>query len=158
MNEPIQSQVNWVTKSALADYFGCTPRYINTLMRRGIVPYVKTRGFLRFNLSECDRALQRFRTASYVPLQPRPTEAPDLARDSKALLGDLRAPGASAPNVLPPNIKAHLFRSAAEARRFLDEVEEEPKIATQCCGEGWRDDRALARALIVIVITANGPK
>jgi hypothetical protein len=159
MNEPNQSQVNWVTKSALADYFGCTPRYINTLMRRGVIPFVKTRGFLRFDLAECDLALQRFRTASCLePPQRRAAETFGPAPGPKAPRGDLRPPGPCVPSVVTSNIRSHVFHSPAAARQFLDDLEAEQKPAPQCCGEGWLDDRALPWALIVIVVAAGEPK
>lgn len=74
----------WKTKREMADYLGCTQRHINTLMRRRVLPYIKHRGFVRFDLEECDRALEAFKTRSLFgtperrppPPLPRPLAPP----------------------------------------------------------------------------------
>lgn len=54
----------WVTKAEIAARLKCTPRYVNMLMKRGILPYLKTRGLLRFDPEACSHALQSFKTRS----------------------------------------------------------------------------------------------
>jgi hypothetical protein len=67
----------------MADYLRCTERHINTLMQRGVLPYVKERGFVRFDLEECNRALEAFKTKSLFALphrrSPLPTQSPRVA-------------------------------------------------------------------------------
>lgn len=51
----------WRTKRQIADYYGCDVRTITNFMRRRILPYVKTGRFVRFNIIECDQAMERFK-------------------------------------------------------------------------------------------------
>jgi len=85
---------NWKTKEQIAAYFACDVRTISNWMRRRILPYVKVRSVLRFDLEECDRAFKRFQTKSRftdpdlglqptapalatTPAPPLPGESPD---------------------------------------------------------------------------------
>lgn len=54
----------WATKQELAEHFRCSARYINMLMKQQVLPYVKLGKFVRFDISECDRAMRRFRAKS----------------------------------------------------------------------------------------------
>lgn len=95
MNESIdleQDGRTWMTKSELAEHFGCDKRTIGNWMRRKIIPFVKIRGVLRFNLRDCEAALCQYRQKPFwdsgkpaardtvpVPQQtspPPPDEAP----------------------------------------------------------------------------------
>ncbi|KAF0178509.1 MAG: hypothetical protein FD161_1814 [Limisphaerales bacterium] len=42
----------------------CSVRTISKLMRRGVLPYCKLGHFVRFDLEECDRAMEQFRVGS----------------------------------------------------------------------------------------------
>lgn len=63
-NNPETGEVRWVNKRELARHFACSPRTINNLMARRILPYSRIGKILRFDLAACDRAMQRFRTRS----------------------------------------------------------------------------------------------
>lgn len=63
-----------LTKADMAAKLKCTRRYVNTLMRRGILPYYKTRGLLRFDPVECDRALKLFKHGSLFAESPAPRQ------------------------------------------------------------------------------------
>ena len=82
-SEPISSSARiWKSKREIAAHLGCTERHINTLMRRRILPYIKHRGFVRFDLEECDRALEVFKTRSHFELperRPKPLAQPPVA-------------------------------------------------------------------------------
>lgn len=53
-----------ITKKVLAARYSCTPRTINNLMRKRVLPYVKIGALVRFDPADCDRALAAFRVAS----------------------------------------------------------------------------------------------
>ena len=49
----------WRTKKEIAARYKCDIRTITNFMRRGILPYVKIGRFVRFNVMECDEALEQ---------------------------------------------------------------------------------------------------
>lgn len=55
---------NWKTKREIALHIKCSVRNVTSLMRRGVIPYCKCGHFVRFDLDECDRAMQQFRVGS----------------------------------------------------------------------------------------------
>ena len=55
---------SWLTKAELAEHFKCDVRTITSYMQQRILPYVKNGHFVRFDLAECDRALEQFRVKS----------------------------------------------------------------------------------------------
>jgi len=113
----------WVTKTELAQHLRCSTRYINVLMRRQVLPFLKTRGLLRFNAAECDRALEKFKSRSVT--------------DSKSGKDSLRIVSSSPPDVpssadglVPPQMPGNspdgkekvnclIFASVGEAQEFL---------------------------------------
>jgi len=118
----------WMTKAEIAAHLKCTPRYINTLMRRGILPYLKTRGLLRFNPEDCSLALTRFKTRSRYGLDGRATEptVPIIYSAKLALPAAIskcptseEQPNAS---VATQSICAKAFDSPEKAKRYLDEM------------------------------------
>ena len=116
----------WVTKAEMAKHLNCTPRYINVLMRRRILPYVKTRGLLRFDLADCDRALQLFKTRSLAD----PTQQPAVpqARPRPAPAAPPPTPLAPEAAALPddqatPLVRFEMFTSLIQMRTFLDTLE-----------------------------------
>ena len=44
----------------MADHYGCSTRTIDNLMRRHILPFVKIRRFVCFNVIECDKAMEKY--------------------------------------------------------------------------------------------------
>lgn len=50
----------WMTKSQLATHLRCSPRTINNLMRRRVLPYVKLGRLVRFDRTRCDVAMMAF--------------------------------------------------------------------------------------------------
>lgn len=56
--------VTLINKKSLAARYSCTPRTINNLMRKGVLPYVKIGSLVRFDPADCDRALAAFRVKS----------------------------------------------------------------------------------------------
>ncbi len=123
-----------MTKAALAMHLKCTPRYINTLMRRRILPFVKTRGLVRFDVHECDRALQRFKTRSLFGDNRTGSPAGGLTsgnRPSSIPAGKVISPifPAAFTNGAQPGHSAQTatevlaFNSPAEARSFLAKME-----------------------------------
>ncbi len=87
MNEMNMDGGKWVTKRAMAAHWGCTVRTVGNLMRRKVIPYVKVRGLLRFNLHECEAALRRYRASTLLehahappePVFPQPPQAPVIS-------------------------------------------------------------------------------
>jgi hypothetical protein len=61
LNSIEHSDQKWVTKTEVAAHFGCNIRTIGNLMRRKIIPFVKIRGLLRFDLHECEEAMRQYR-------------------------------------------------------------------------------------------------
>jgi len=54
----------WRNKKQLADHYGCSIRTIEHLMRGRVLPFVKIRRFMRFNVIECDKAMEKYRQRS----------------------------------------------------------------------------------------------
>ena len=53
-----------ITKKVLAARYAVTPRTVNNLMRKGVLPYLKIGSLVRFSPEDCDRALAAFRVKS----------------------------------------------------------------------------------------------
>jgi hypothetical protein len=123
----VHQSEEWMTKVEIAAHLKCTPRYINTLMRRGILPYLKMRGLLRFDPQDCSLALQRFKTRSRFGLDSRPASEPIIpARLEAPHPTDCPRP-ASGQNGIPRSstvqtICAKAFDAPEEAREYLDEI------------------------------------
>jgi hypothetical protein len=56
----------WRKKAQMAEYYDCDLKTISNLMRRRILPFVKIGRFVRFNLPECDRAMERYKRKSHL--------------------------------------------------------------------------------------------
>lgn len=54
----------WRNKKQLAEHYGCSTRTIEKLMRGRVLPFVKIRRFVRFNVIECDKALEKYKQRS----------------------------------------------------------------------------------------------
>ena len=50
----------WKTKAELAAYYHCDIRTITNWMKRRILPFVKIRRLVRFNVVDCDRATLKY--------------------------------------------------------------------------------------------------
>jgi excisionase family DNA binding protein len=61
---PRDSNGPWQNKKQLADYYGCSTRTIENLMRGGVLPFVRIRRFIRFNVIECDRVMEKYKQRS----------------------------------------------------------------------------------------------
>lgn len=48
----------------MAEYYACDIKTISNWMRRRILPFVKVRRLVRFDVTECDRALQKYKRRS----------------------------------------------------------------------------------------------
>ena len=68
----------WRLKQEIADHYRCDLRTITNLMRRRILPFVKIGRILRFNIEECDRAMNKYKRPSML-----------LQRDSGAAPGKI---------------------------------------------------------------------
>jgi excisionase family DNA binding protein len=66
MNDEIipRQEKSWKTKREIAAHFKCSVRTITSLMRRRVLPFVKQGRFVRFDTSDCDRAMEKLRSAS----------------------------------------------------------------------------------------------
>jgi excisionase family DNA binding protein len=53
-----------MTKAEIGGYLGISTRSVTNLMRRRALPFVKLGRIVRFNASECDEALGKFRIRS----------------------------------------------------------------------------------------------
>lgn len=63
-NTAIPQEKNWKTKREIATHFKCSIRTITSFMRQRILPFIKKGRFLRFDTDDCDRAMEKFRSAS----------------------------------------------------------------------------------------------
>ena len=54
----------WKTKREIASHFQCNIRTISKLMKRRILPYVKIGRVVRFDVVECDQALEKYKFKS----------------------------------------------------------------------------------------------
>jgi hypothetical protein len=59
-----ESSSPWRNKKQLADHYGCSIRTIENLMHGRVLPFVKIRRFVRFNVMECDKALEKYKLQS----------------------------------------------------------------------------------------------
>lgn len=57
---------NWKTREEIAAHYNVSPRTISNYMKRRILPYVKIDGVVRFDLEECDRAMEKFMIRSIL--------------------------------------------------------------------------------------------
>lgn len=51
------------TREQIANHFQVSPRTIGSWMRRRILPYIKIRNLVRFDVAECDEAFEHFEIA-----------------------------------------------------------------------------------------------
>ena len=58
--------IPWRLKQEIADYYRCDLRTITNLMRRRILPFVKIGRIVRFNIKECDRAMNKYKRPSML--------------------------------------------------------------------------------------------
>jgi hypothetical protein len=58
------ASVEWLNKHEIALHFKCSVRHINELMNRRILPFLKIRRFVRFDLAACDEAMKKYQTNS----------------------------------------------------------------------------------------------
>ena len=58
------SSSQWRNKKQLADHYGCSIRTIENLMRERVLSFVKIRRFIRFNVVECDKAMEKYKQRS----------------------------------------------------------------------------------------------
>jgi hypothetical protein len=56
----------WRLKKEIADHYRCDLRTITNLMRRRILPFVKIGRIVRFNVEECDRAMNKYKRPSVL--------------------------------------------------------------------------------------------
>jgi hypothetical protein len=54
----------WRNKRQMAAHYGCDIRTITNFMRRRILPFVKIGRFVRFDIGECDQAMERYKRRS----------------------------------------------------------------------------------------------
>jgi len=55
---------NWKTKREIACHFKCNIRTVTKLMKRRILPFIKTGRFVRLDLGACDQAIEKYRSKS----------------------------------------------------------------------------------------------
>ena len=48
----------------MAEHYGCSTRMIDKLMRGHVLPFVKLGRFVRFNVVECDKAMEKYKQRS----------------------------------------------------------------------------------------------
>jgi hypothetical protein len=58
-----------LNRKQLTDHYGCSTRTIDNLKRGYILPFVKIGRFVRFNVVECDQAMEKYKRRS--PAQSR---------------------------------------------------------------------------------------
>ena len=56
----------WLLKQEVAAYYKCNIRTITNLMRRRILPYIKVGRLVRFNRTECDLAISKYKRRSVL--------------------------------------------------------------------------------------------
>jgi excisionase family DNA binding protein len=61
-NPPNAPAKIWKTKTEIAGHFQCHVRTVTKLMKRRILPFVKIGRLVRFDVAECDRAMERYRS------------------------------------------------------------------------------------------------
>jgi hypothetical protein len=54
----------WRNKTEMAQYYRCDIKTITNWMRRRILPFVKIGRYVRFDLRECDQAMDKFKRRS----------------------------------------------------------------------------------------------
>jgi excisionase family DNA binding protein len=54
----------WKTKREIACHFECNVRTITKLMKQRILPFVKIGRLVRFDVAECDLALEKYKFKS----------------------------------------------------------------------------------------------
>ena len=112
----------WKNKPEIAAHFQCDERTISNWMRRRILPFVKVRGVLRFDVNECDRAFRQFQTKSrFTDSKPPPQTSLPTARHTPPPPPD-QMPESGAATEIP----CRVFGSVNELRAFLDQLEAEP--------------------------------
>lgn len=54
----------WKTKQEIAGHFQCNIRTITKLMKQRILPFVKIGRLVRFDVAECDQAMEKYKFKS----------------------------------------------------------------------------------------------
>jgi len=54
----------WRNKRQIAEHYGWDIRTITNFMRRQILPYVKLGRLVRFDVGECDQAMEKYKRRS----------------------------------------------------------------------------------------------
>ena len=54
----------WKTKREIAGHFECNVRTITKLMKQRILPFVKIGRLVRFDVAECDQAMEKYKFKS----------------------------------------------------------------------------------------------
>lgn len=155
--------IMWLTKAELAAHLKCTARHINTLMKRRILPYLKTRGLVRFDLNECEHSLEMYKTRSRFehilgamgsPLASAPQ--PPCGKQA-----ELAPPlsSAAAPETLPLSgsaATARAFASLGEARDYLADLESDESREESTSSDGQAAG-TLEQAPITVIILRRAP-
>lgn len=77
----------WLTKSEVAAHFNCDIRTIGNLMRRKVLPFVRIRRLLRFDLVDCEEAMRQYRVATiWERKEPAASIAPQLTRNAPMMV------------------------------------------------------------------------
>jgi hypothetical protein len=64
VNHTEETAIQWRKKSEMAQHYRCNVRTITSLMQRRVLPYVRIGRFVRFNLTECDKAMLKYERCS----------------------------------------------------------------------------------------------
>ena len=60
LNEP----VSWTDKDGIAKHLLCSVRHVSEMMKRRMIPYVKRKRFVRFDIKKVDTALKNYEIQS----------------------------------------------------------------------------------------------
>jgi hypothetical protein len=64
MTEEEKTNSSWKNKHGIAAHFGCSVRHIGNLTKTRRLPYVKLGRIVRFNVTDCERAIKAFEVKS----------------------------------------------------------------------------------------------
>ena len=60
----INNENVWVTREKIAQHFGCSVRTVANLQKRRVFSFVKVGRLVRFNLTKCEQAFEKFESKS----------------------------------------------------------------------------------------------
>jgi hypothetical protein len=69
MSQKTQTNSGWTNKYGIAAHFGCSVRHIGNLTKTRRLPYVKLGRIVRFNVTDCERAIRAFEVKSVGSFQ-----------------------------------------------------------------------------------------